>query len=109
MRGEIDQAQESLNIYQAMESAVHRCKKYYQHSVDHLAKTQGKVERAKADGPLNPKLSGVSEVKRPRGVWRGWSLKPKAPSSPLPSCAHFSPPLAGDQSEAGTGANGISQ
>ena len=62
MRGEIDQAQESLNIYHTMEAAVHRCRKHYQHSVDHLAKAKGKVERAKADGPLNPKLSGVSEL-----------------------------------------------
>ena len=39
--------------------------KHYQHSVDHLAKTQGKLEKTKAEANTNPKAKlRINEVGR---------------------------------------------
>ncbi|XP_064386367.1 F-BAR domain only protein 2-like [Halichondria panicea] len=54
MKGEIEQAQESLLAFQGTESGIQRTKKQYQQSVEHLAKAVAKQEKA-AD-PAKPNL-----------------------------------------------------
>ncbi len=46
MKGEIEQAQESLLAFQGTESALQRTKKQYQQSVEHMAKAVAKQEKA---------------------------------------------------------------
>ena len=78
MKGEIEQAQESLSSYQSMEVNLHRTKKQYQHCMEQLNKNKGKLERAKTDAPTNPKAKaqistvswstlGGSDIGRGRG------------------------------------------
>ncbi len=55
MKGEIEQAQESLLAFQGTESGIQRTKKQYQQSVEHLAKAVAKQEKA-AD-PAKPNVS----------------------------------------------------
>ncbi len=46
MKGEVEQAQESLSAFQSIEVNLHRTKKQYQQSVDHLAKAVAKQEKS---------------------------------------------------------------
>ncbi len=46
MKGEIEQAQESLLAFQGIETNLQRTKKQYQQSVEHLTKAIAKQEKS---------------------------------------------------------------
>ena len=63
VRGDIEHAQETLEVYRSSEATISKTLKQYQQGVEHLAKAQGKLERVRAEANTNPKAKlRISEV-----------------------------------------------
>lgn len=56
MKGEIESAQESLQLYDGCDAALHKTKKLYQQSCEQVTKLRSKLEKVKGDPNANPKL-----------------------------------------------------
>ena len=55
MRGEIENANDSLIAFNTLVGQVHRTKKQYQQGVEHVAKAQEKLSKALADPTIHAK------------------------------------------------------
>ena len=55
LKGEIELAQDSLQAFESCDATLHKTKKLYQQSCDHVTKLQGKLEKTKTDPNANPK------------------------------------------------------